>query len=484
MKFYTSLLSLHVLLQQVTECHSFSTHLSIPNSKRNIGFTTKNIRRTQSHRLYSASNKSTLQQQEIQESISPTKIRTSFSNRTLYPLPKLVQNGTLQVDDIHSIYYEEYGNKNSTEQKKRVALSLHGGPGAGAFQRHAQFFDPELYQRIILFDQRGCGKSTPKGQVDNNTLKHLVQDIEQLRIHLDIDQFDVVLGGSWGSTLALAYAQTFPDSVGSMVLRGVCLFRPKEINWLFGHDTEFGDCLSNQDGFQGAWKNYKDCVSEGNDEFGNGPREALNEFYNYLLGDDPVSRIIAAKSWFTWEMGVSGRELAFHPELNKTKLDDVIVWNAQEKCWYSGKQEVDEKLVDKFRRWSQRAESNLQSERPHKLRSVVEKRLDSSNQNISISEAEKFIPAQAMLTCFYSVNDEYIMSEFDLLKPENIEKIRHIPCIAVQGAKDIICPPDSALDLVEQWPEMECRIVKEGKHSMYDARILSELIEATDTMVK
>ena len=315
-------------------------------------------------------------------------------------------------------------------------------------------------------------------------MKNLVQDIEQLRIHLNIDQFDVVLGGSWGSTLALAYAQTFPDSVGSMVLRGVCLFRPKEINWLFGHDTEFGDCLSNQDGFQSAWKNYTDCVVAKKDETDNKQREALNEYYNYLLGDDPVSRIIAAKSWFTWEMGVSGRELAFNPELNKTKLDDVIVWNAQEKCWYSGKQKVNQELVEKFRRWSRRAESNQRLESPLEMRPVVEKHLDASNQNISISEAEKFIPAQAMLTCFYSVNDEYIMSEFDLLKAENIDKIRHIPCIGVQGAKDIICPPDSALDLVEQWPEMECRIVKEGKHSMYDARILSELIEATDTMIK
>jgi proline iminopeptidase len=101
-----------------------------------------------------------------------------------------------------------------------------------------------------------------------------------------------------------------------------------------------------------------------------------------------------------------------------------------------------------------------------------------------MADAETFVPAQTMLTCYYSVNDEYMMSKFQLLSKENIDKIRHIPCVAVQGAKDLICPPDSALDLSQSWPEMECIIVTDGKHSMYDPLISSELIKATDRLAE
>ena len=130
--------------------------------------------------------------------------------------------------DIHTIYWEESGNP----QGKPVVV-LHGGPGAGCFTRHSGFFDPSHY-KIVLFDQRGCGKSTPRGELQDNDTPNLVADCEALRQHLDIEQWKVVLGGSWGVTLALSLALAHPSRVGSLVLRAVCLMRSSEILWLFG----------------------------------------------------------------------------------------------------------------------------------------------------------------------------------------------------------------------------------------------------------
>ncbi len=157
-----------------------------------------------------------------------TQHSTATRLRTMYPLPRLINNGTVKVDSIHEIYYEEYGNErdhddggqsnaNAKRNRQTTALNLHGGPGAGSFPNHSRFFNSTLYSRIILFDQRGCGRSTPRGEIRNNTLEHLIMDIEKLRMHLNIDKWDIILGGSWGSTLALAYAQRYPERVGGLV---------------------------------------------------------------------------------------------------------------------------------------------------------------------------------------------------------------------------------------------------------------------------
>jgi len=340
-----------------------------------------------------------------------------------------------------------------------------------------------------LFDQRGCGKSIPRGETANNTLQDLVNDIETLRIHLDVAKFDVVLGGSWGSTLALAYAQSFPERVGSMVLRGVCLFRPQEINWLFGNvdDEEIiidgkTSCVSNKNKIGDAWANFTKGVANDGIEFEGGIRSVLKKYYNHLLGSDPVARAIATKSWFRWEMGVS----SFNNSLDIGKgrdMGDVIVWDKAKSSWLDRSGEVDNEIIDSLRRWPQRAPPLHSISSAAKPKPLSQSNLSYNAGNLSKADAEKFVPAQAMLTCYYSVNDAFMMSDFQLLQKGNIDRIRHIPCIAVQGARDFICPPDSALDLGEAWPEMECRIVTEGKHSMYDPRILSELIDATDHIV-
>lgn len=467
----------------------------------------------------------------------------SVLNRKLYPPRSLLRNGTLPLEDsLHSLYYEVYGPANTTaagdhrrdtSKEKAIALSLHGGPGAGCFPKHAQFFDPERYSRVILFDQRGCGRSTPRGETRENTLQLLVEDIETLRKHLEVDVFDVVLGGSWGSTLALAYAQSFPRRVGSIVLRGICLFRSREIDWLFGNRVDDDDddvivdeqdddtrrnektfCMSNKKELACEWENFangtvsksnvddhdddKKGAHDENDDDKRGTRRVLHRYYNALLGSNPVARVMVARSWMQWEMSVGS--LSIELDAREQDFGHVIVWNGAKRIWTvnpSNSQHIIEtgqcrqmKNLDLLRKWPKLASDStmlLSSSRQTEIRPVISTGVDcqhddakDKSQTDAYEAAKKYIPAQAMLTCFYSVNQEVIMENFDLLKKENIDRIRHIPCIAVQGAKDLICPPDSALDLVEAWPEMECRIVTKGKHSMYDSNIMSELIQATD----
>ncbi|MDX1812495.1 MAG: alpha/beta fold hydrolase, partial [Gammaproteobacteria bacterium] len=144
----------------------------------------------------------------------------------LYPnIVPYVQH-TIAVDEIHQLYVEECGS-----MEGQPVLFLHGGPGSGTEPFHRCFFNPNKY-RVILFDQRGSGKSTPHACLTDNTTQHLIADIEQIRIELGIKSW-IVFGGSWGSTLALAYAQAFPESVDALVLRGIFLCRPKEIHWFY-----------------------------------------------------------------------------------------------------------------------------------------------------------------------------------------------------------------------------------------------------------
>ncbi|MEI6835107.1 MAG: alpha/beta fold hydrolase, partial [bacterium] len=143
------------------------------------------------------------------------------SKSWLYPVPQVFDSGHLDVGDGHKVYYEQSGNP----QGKPVVF-VHGGPGGGTNPNHRRFFNPAHY-RIVLFDQRGCGKSSPHASIENNTTWHLVADMEKLRTKLGIKKWQV-FGGSWGSTLALAYAIKYPDKVSELVLRGIFLVRHKE----------------------------------------------------------------------------------------------------------------------------------------------------------------------------------------------------------------------------------------------------------------
>lgn len=404
--------------------------------------------------------------------------------RTLYPaLDVANRNGTIAVDDMHTLFYQEYG-QNSSNKDALTALFLHGGPGAGCNANHARFFDPDKF-RIVLLDQRGCGESTPIGQVERNTLKHLVQDCEAVRIELGIDTWDLILGGSWGTTLALAYAQTYPKSVRSMVLRGVCLLRPSEVDWLL---NSRGGAASLD---PGGWKNFSTSVDVDVDKDDDTGRAVLHAHYDRLLGDDPIARIHAARSWMMWEMRISSLAKRYEAEGRNDTDSPVLVWTPgrgwscqdsqgkmlHQTTWYSSQM---------LRRGlcSLENDSMEESLMPRQILPV-----DSTpspnvqgfgNKSISNEDAAKFVPAQAMLTCFYSVNERYATDNLNLLDKERMDCIRTIPCVAVQGGLDTICPPDTALDLHEVWPEMELRIPSNSGHSMYDPAITNELVQATD----
>ncbi len=204
--------------------------------------------------------------------------------RSFYPELAPFDTGMLQVSDLHTIYYEQSGNPNG-----KPVVFVHGGPGGGTDAKQRRFFDPKAY-RIILFDQRGCGRSTPHAELHDNTTWHLVADMEAIRAKLGIDRWQV-FGGSWGSTLALAYAQKHPDRVSELVLRGVFMLRPKELRWFYqeGASAIFPD----------TWQQYVDAIPE--DERG----DFIKAYYARLTHDDPAVRLAAAQAWSVWEASTS-----------------------------------------------------------------------------------------------------------------------------------------------------------------------------------
>jgi proline iminopeptidase len=210
--------------------------------------------------------------------------KSTASRRTLYPAIEPNRSGWLRVSPVHEIYWEESGNPNG-----KPAVFVHGGPGAGADPRSRRFFDPKRY-RIVVFDQRGCGRSRPHASLEDNTTWHLVSDMEQLRRHLGIERW-LVFGGSWGSTLALAYAQKHPKRVSELVLRGIFMLRKWEIDWFY------------QDGasalFPDRWEHYLAAIP---------PRERgdlVGAFYRRLTSPNRATRVRAARAWSIWEAATS-----------------------------------------------------------------------------------------------------------------------------------------------------------------------------------
>lgn len=200
--------------------------------------------------------------------------------RVPYPELKPYHTQLLPVSDLHTLYVEESGNLQGIP-----VLFVHGGPGGGTDPAHRSFFDPEKY-RIILFDQRGCGKSTPHSELAENTTQHLITDIETIRQHLKIDQW-LLFGGSWGSTLSLLYAQSHPERVLGMILRGIFLCRDQDIQWFYqrGASAIFPD----------YWKEYEQVIPEAERE------NMLSAYHKRLTSNNEIARMSAAKAWSVWE---------------------------------------------------------------------------------------------------------------------------------------------------------------------------------------
>ncbi|OGB28247.1 MAG: prolyl aminopeptidase [Burkholderiales bacterium RIFCSPLOWO2_12_FULL_61_40] len=218
-------------------------------------------------------------------------MNTPLPPSPMYPPIAPYRSGRLPVDDLHTLYWEECGNPRGVP-----VLFLHGGPGAGLSPKHRQFFDPRHY-RIVLFDQRGAGQSTPLGEYRHNTTQLLVQDIEQLREMLGIDAW-LVFGGSWGSTLALAYGQAHPERCTGFVLRGIFLCTPAEIDWFMNGVQWF---------FPEAHARFVESIPEA--ERG----ELLQAYARRLFSDDPAENLQAARAWGRYEG--SCLHLLPHPEV-------------------------------------------------------------------------------------------------------------------------------------------------------------------------
>lgn len=238
--------------------------------------------------------------------------QSSTRRRSLYPEIEAFDSGFLQVSSLHRIYFEQSGNPNG-----KPVVFLHGGPGAGCSPKARRFFDPARY-RIILFDQRGCGRSTPHAELTDNTTWHLVADIEQLRSHLGIERWQV-FGGSWGSTLALAYAQTHSERVTELVLRGIFMLRRSELEWFYqkGCDALYPD----------AWDKYLAAIPEA--ERG----DLMSAYHRRLTSADPAVRVAAAKAWSVWE-GSTSFLMQDPAHISGTAEDEFALAFARIECHY------------------------------------------------------------------------------------------------------------------------------------------------------
>src|SRR5512141_945252 len=311
------------------------------------------------------------------------------SHPILYPPLEPYLRGRLAVDSLHTLAWEESGNAQGVP-----VVFLHGGPGGGTSPRHRQFFDPAFY-RIVLFDQRGAGHATPCGEVRDNTTQHRVQDIERLRVELGIERW-LVFGGSWGSTLALAYGQAYPERCLGFVLRGIFLGRQAELDWFLDGMGYF---------FPEARQRFVELLPAGE------RNDLLGNYYRRLTDPDPAIHLPAAHAWSIYEGACSS--LAPNPDIVAHLDDDAAAL------------------------------------------------------------------ALARIEAHYFVNGIFL-PEAALLA--DVGRIRHLPCTIVQGRYDIVCPPSSAFDLHDAWPEAELVVVPDAGHSAWEPGITRELVAATERM--
>ena len=226
--------------------------------------------------------------------MSPTKRSNSYLE--LFPPISPYSTGFLEVDDIHSLYWEQSGNPDGVP-----ILLLHGGPGAGSTPAHRRFFDPDFY-RIIIFDQRGAGRSAPLGCLEDNTLENLIQDIEALRKRMGVERWHL-FGGSWGSTLALAYAQTHPERCIILIMRGIFLMEQAEVDWfLYGMKMIFPE----------AWEQFAAVIPEDRQD------DLLSAYHELLTSPDDKKRMEAAIAWSLYETACS----SLYPNYETITTDD------------------------------------------------------------------------------------------------------------------------------------------------------------------
>ncbi|GAA5979531.1 hypothetical protein JCM11641_005424 [Rhodosporidiobolus odoratus] len=314
---------------------------------------------------------------------------------SLYPEIKPYKTELLQVSDVHKLSIRQYGNSQG-----QPVFFIHGGPGGGCDARDARRFDPSVY-RIVLHDQRGSGDSTPAASLEDNTTQHLIEDIEKLRKHLEIEKAHI-FGGSWGSTLSLAYAQAYPDRVKSLTLRGIFTLRRSELEFFYqGPGTSWL--------FPEYWEEYLKPIPVA--ERG----DMMRAYYKRLTSADEFTRAEAGRSWTLWEMATS--------------------------------------------------------------------RLNVNEDYLKKADEPGFADAFARIEAHYFVNGGF-MPEGELLKKENIDKIRNIPTVIVQGRYDAVCPFKTAWDLHKVFPEAKFVVIPDAGHSAMEEGTEKALVEATNEFAK
>jgi proline iminopeptidase len=318
----------------------------------------------------------------------PMSNTNALFRRELFPEALPHATGMLELDAPHTMYWEVSGNPDGMP-----VVFLHGGPGAGATAGHRRFFDPAFY-RIVVFDQRGSGRSQPLGELDGNTTPNLIADMEKLRAHLGIERW-LVFGGSWGSTLALAYAEHHPDRCTGLILRGIFLCRTSEIDWfLYGLKNIFPE----------PWHDFTSYLPEA--ERG----DILSAYYRRLTDPDPAVHMPAARMWSMYEGSCS--TLLPSPETVAHFGGDVVALG-------------------------------LARIEAHYFKNNI------------------FLPENSLL--------------------DNVNKIRNIPAVIVQGRYDSVCPIVSADDLHRVWPEAEYIVIPDAGHSAWEPGICAELVAATES---
>ena len=311
-----------------------------------------------------------------------------MAREQLYPPIEPYQTGKLDLDGRHTMYWEECGNADG-----EPVVFLHGGPGAGATPAHRRFFDPGHY-RIIIYDQRGAGRSEPSGELTDNTTPHLIADLEKLRERCAVDRW-LLFGGSWGSTLALAYGEADPDRCSGFILRGIFLGRTQEVDWfLYGMKMVFPE----------NWREFVKLLSE--DERG----DILESFYRRLMDPDESVHMPAAQAWSRYEGACSA--------------------------------------------------------------------LVPSPETVAAFGGASTAYALARIEVHYFRNDMYLAPNVLL---NNIDRIRRLPGVIVQGRFDMVCPIANADELHTAWPEAEYVIVPDAGHSAMEPGIRAALVGASES---
>ena len=321
---------------------------------------------------------------KARQSASTAQPRSGADTATLYPQNLPFNTGMLDVGS-HRLYYEQCGNPEGVP-----VLFLHGGPGAGCAPSHRRLFHPDRFH-AILFDQRGSGKSEPYASIHENTTPHLIADIETLRVHLGVDKF-ILFGGSWGSTLALAYALSHPDRVAGLILRGIFLGSRDEVDWFLYGMKKF---------YPEAHERFVAPLSP--DEKG----DILASYLARLTAPDHSAQMRAARHWTAYENSCATLAAAMR---------------------------------------------------------------DAGPAALSMARIEAHYFAH---DCFF--DDGYIL--------DNLNRINHLPARIIQGRHDVICPPETAIQLARKWGNMaRIELIDTAGHSAFEAGVVEALIHHLEDM--